>query len=177
LKFLIKLLLFILAAILAGLLVTRPVIAEAPQSNSSITNPPYGPTYQLGTRPDDRPKISSNKSMSSGRHTVSAENYEGQTYSKEEVQQLIRDYSVQYGISSDLPLRVANCESGYNQFSKNRYSTASGVFQYTHSTWIHTESGLLGLSPFDARANVEMAIKSIASGGVSNWAASKNCWN
>src|SRR5689334_8190650 len=30
------------------------------------------------------------------------------SYSKEEVIQLIKDYSAQYGISADLPLRVAN---------------------------------------------------------------------
>jgi len=116
------------------------------------------------------PKRQTNKAKSAGA-------YSGRNYSKEEVIQLIKDYSALYAISPDVPLRVAVCESGYNQFSKNRNSTASGVFQYIHSTWTHTESGLLGISPFDADANVHMAIKSIASGGISNWAASKGCWN
>src|SRR5437763_1943731 len=35
--------------------------------------------------------------------------YTGRNYSKEEVIQLIRDYSTRYGISADLPLRVARC--------------------------------------------------------------------
>jgi hypothetical protein len=103
--------------------------------------------------------------------------YSGKNYSKEEVQSLIRDYSAQYGISADLPLRVALAESGYNQFSKNRNSSACGVFQYINSTWIHTEAGKEGISCYDADANVHMAIKSIASGGISNWNASKSAWN
>jgi hypothetical protein len=101
----------------------------------------------------------------------------GRNYSKEEVQQLIRDYAAQYGISADLPLRVANCESGFNQFSKNKNSTASGVAQYLSSTWAHTEAGKAGISVFDAEANVHMMIKSISNGGISNWSASKSCWN
>lgn len=103
--------------------------------------------------------------------------HSGRDYSKAEVEQLIRDYSAQYGISADLPLRIANCESGFNQFSKNKTSTASGVFQYLGSTWSHTELGKQNLTVFDADANVHMAIKSIASGGISNWAASAHCWN
>jgi hypothetical protein len=108
---------------------------------------------------------------------LSSGTYNGRNYSKEEVQQLIRDYSAQYGISADLPLRVANCESGFNQVSKNRSSTASGVFQYLNSTWIHTDAGKSDISVFDADANVHMAIKSIASGGIGNWSASKSCWS
>lgn len=174
-KFLIKLLLFILAAILAGLLVTRAAIAEAPQSNSSITKPPYGPNRPLNIQA--RPYSSDGPQKPSGLHSARAESYEGRAYSKEEVEKLIKDYSTQYGISADLPLRIAECESGYNQFSKNKNSTASGIFQYIHSTWAHTEAGVLGISPFDADANVRMAIRSIASGGISNWNASRNCWS
>ncbi|MFP5261001.1 MAG: transglycosylase SLT domain-containing protein [Blastocatellia bacterium] len=152
------------------MLVIRPAIAEAPQSNSIEINPPYGPALPTEiisrARPSNRP---------SPRPSLSG--YSGRNYSKEEVIQLIKDYSAQYGISADLPLSVAKCESGYNQFSKNRNSTASGVFQYIRSTWSHTEAGVLGLSPFDADANVRMAIKSIASGGIGNWNASKSCWN
>ena len=168
-KFLIKLLLFLLAAILAGLLVAQPAIAEAPQSNSSIIDPPYGPYEFRAINPIT-------KTANNGRNLAPSPVYAGKTYSQEEVQQLIKDYSKQYGISADLPLRVANCESGFNQSSKNSYSTASGVYQYIASTWRNTEAGKAGISPFDADANVRMAIKSIASGGISNWNASKSCW-
>ena len=53
--------------------------------------------------------------------------FSGRHYSPQEVQQLVRAYSVQYGISPDLPLAIARCESGFNQFAKNKSSTASGV--------------------------------------------------
>jgi soluble lytic murein transglycosylase-like protein len=103
--------------------------------------------------------------------------YGGRHYSPEEVQTLIIQYSQQYGISPDLPLRVANCESGFNQFSANKSSSARGVAQYLASTWKNTEAGRAGLSVMDADANVHMMVKSIASGGISNWSASKSCWS
>ena len=102
----------------------------------------------------------------------------GRNYSREEVIQLIKDYSALYGINSDLPLRIAKCESGYNHLAKNKTSSASGTFQYLSSTWAGTDEGRAGLSVFDAGANVRAAIKYIASRGHAQpWAASKGCWN
>lgn len=95
-------------------------------------------------------------------NTPTTGGYNGRTYSKEEVQQLIRDYSARYGISSETPLCIARNESGFNQFSKNRHSTASGVFQYLTSTWRGTDEGRAGLSVFDADANVRAAVKYMA---------------
>jgi hypothetical protein len=103
--------------------------------------------------------------------------YNGRHYSKEEVVQFIKDYSERYGIHYDLPLRIAKCESGYNQFSKNRSSTASGVFQYLRSTWSNTQAGKQGISPFDAEANIKMAVSHIATHGTAPWLESKSCWN
>ena len=88
--------------------------------------------------------------------------YSGRNYSKEEVQQLIRDYSTRYGINSDTPLCIAKHESGFNQFSKNRHSTASGVFQYLSGTWKSTDEGKTGLSVFQADANIQAAVKYMA---------------
>jgi hypothetical protein len=104
--------------------------------------------------------------------------YSGRHYSKEEVIQLIKDYSAQYGISASLPLKIANCESGFNQFAKNKSSSASGVFQYLASTWKATDQGKIGLSVFDADANVKAAVSYIASRGHAKpWAASQSCWD
>lgn len=89
--------------------------------------------------------------------------YSGRHYTKEEVQALIVEYSRQYGIASDGPLCIAKKESGYNQFSKNKSSSASGVFQYLSSTWSATDEGKLGLSVFNADYNVRAAIKYMAS--------------
>lgn len=88
--------------------------------------------------------------------------YPGKTYSKDEVEQLIRQYAAIYGIDPQTPVCIAWYESGYNQFSKNRSSTASGVFQYLTSTWKYTDEGKAGLSVFDADANVRAAVKYMA---------------
>lgn len=87
----------------------------------------------------------------------------GRNYSKEEVQTLIISYSEQYGISPDTPLCIAKYESGYNQHSKNKRSSASGVFQYLSGTWKATDEGKAGQSVFDADANVKAAVKYMAS--------------
>jgi hypothetical protein len=89
--------------------------------------------------------------------------YSGRDYSKEEVKALIIKYSEQYGIPSDIPLCIAYYESGYNQHSKNKSSSASGVFQYLSRTWSGTDEGKAGLSVFDADANVRAAVKYMAS--------------
>lgn len=106
----------------------------------------------------------------------SGRDYSGKEYTKEEVQQLIRSYSALYGIESDAPLCIARFESGYNQFSKNSNSTASGVFQYLNGTWAGTDEGRAGLSVFDAEANIKAAIKYMSSRrNAIPWTTAKNC--
>lgn len=171
-----------LLAALAGILIPTKTAAAVPnrkQSNivkvEQVTSPIIEPSKPIEL---NKPVLPPAKKAVFKTATPSAPQvYSGRDYSPSEVQQLIRDYSAQYGISADLPLRVANCESGFQQSSKNRNSTASGVYQYLQTTWSHTEAGRAGISAFDADANVHMAIKSIASGGISNWAASAACWN
>jgi hypothetical protein len=107
-------------------------------------------TDPIRARPTNRPNPKGNTETS------------GRSYSKEEVIQLINDYSKLYGISPETPLCIARLESGYNQFSKNKSSSASGVFQYLSGTWRGTDEGRSGLSVFDAEANVKAAIKYMA---------------
>jgi soluble lytic murein transglycosylase-like protein len=101
----------------------------------------------------------------------------GRSYSKEEIIQLIKDYSEEYNVSPQLPLAIAKCESGYNQYSKNKSSTASGVYQWLSSSWSNQPAARGGVSVFDADANVKAAVWLIAHGKTSPWAASKKCWN
>ena len=98
-------------------------------------------------------------------------------YDQDQVQRLIENYAIYYGISPDLPLRIARCESGLRWDAKNPHSSASGPFQYLASTWRNTEEGRAGISVFDAEANVRAAVKHIAAKGTSPWLASKHCWN
>lgn len=101
--------------------------------------------------------------VSNRRNNSSNKGYSGRSYTKEEVQALIVSYSEQYEINPDVPLCIAKLESGYNQFAKNKTSSASGVFQYLAKTWSGTDEARHGSSVFDADANVKAAIKYMAS--------------
>jgi hypothetical protein len=181
-----KLRLLTLAAIVAGILLglfwAIPTAAKAPaQPNSlDIKNEEFiGPLQPTSSAQPIRTIRPGSGVLQQQKREIRADSgrYDGKTYSKEEVIQLIKDYSTRYGVDAKLPLDIAKCESGYNQFSKNKNSTASGVFQYLSSTWAGTDEGRDGLSVFDADANVRAAIKYIASRGhASPWLASKGCW-
>lgn len=164
--------LFLLAAAVVGLLAAQPATAIAPQPNNVLEDPNLLTRHEPAPIPPTKRPVGNRSAQPSGR------DYSGRTYTKEEVILLIKDYSARYGISADLPLRIAQCESGYNQFSKNARSTASGVFQYLASTWVGTDEGKAGLNVFDADANIRAAIKYIASRGQATpWNASKGCWD
>ena len=132
-----------------------------PTLNPTLSNPCYpGPVGSCN--PDtshlNQPHVQAQLAAAAGANP----GYEGKTYSKEEVEQLIVKYSDEFGINSETPKCIAFRESGYNQFSKNKRSTASGVFQYLTSTWKHTDEGKAGMSVFDADANVKAAVKYMA---------------
>jgi hypothetical protein len=178
--------LFLLASVLFGLWLAKPTTAIAPQSNSQdyesgplviINDAIYPPSNSIPTEPiKSHPRtLPDNPSQ---RQTNSGRDYEGKTYSKEEVIQLIKDYSALYSINETLALSIARCESGFNQFAKNKTSTASGVYQYLSSTWKATDQAKIGLSVFDAEANIKAAVSYIASRDHAQpWNASKHCWN
>lgn len=56
-----------------------------------------------------------------------------------------------YGVNEGDMLRVASCESGFNTYSVNSSSTASGLFQFLNSTW--RTNLYSGFSVFDPVAN------------------------
>lgn len=167
-----KLIAISLLVAIAGCLVPVKTVAAKPIFNED----PQFINYEKFHKPPIQPDTRQNKSVGISTIPISI-SYSGRHYSKEEVQDLINYYSNAYGIDASLPMRIAYCESGYNQFSKNKYSTASGVMQYLASTWANTPAGKLGISVFDADANVKMAVSSIALHGTAPWNASKSCWN
>lgn len=95
--------------------------------------------------------------------------YEGKRYSKEEVIELIKHYSAHYSIDPARPLRIAKCESGYNQFAKNKSSSASGIFQFLNKTWASKPLAKQGKSVFDAPANVQTAVWLMSLGKWQMW--------
>jgi len=72
--------------------------------------------------------------------------------SLKEIEKLISDLAIQYGVNPQTALRIAKCESQLNQYAKNPTSSASGVFQFTRGTWKYI--GAVG-SPFDAEENIK----------------------
>lgn len=132
------------------------------KTENRVDNPEQGDS-QVRKSPVKKDKSTGSYS---GRHHPAYQSdpseYTGYKYSKEEVQELIISYSAQYGIDPSTPLCIARLESGFNQFSKNRSSTASGVFQYLSGTWKGTDEGKAGLSVFDAESNVKAAVKYMA---------------
>jgi hypothetical protein len=109
-----------------------------------------------------KPRQETKTGMEQSNLPASSRAYNGRHYSKEEVIGLIEQYAQLYRINSNTPLCIAQKESGYNQFSANKRSSARGVFQYLSGTWAHTDEGKSGLSVFDASANVKAAVKYMA---------------
>lgn len=135
--------------------------SDETEVNPTLTNPCFPAPIEScnpATSPMQQPEVQAQ--LVSAKLTVPG--YNGKTYSKEEVEQLIVHYSNVYGIDPQTPKCIAFKESGYNQFSKNKRSTASGVFQYLTSTWKHTDEGKAGHNVFDADANVKAAVKYMA---------------
>jgi hypothetical protein len=152
---------------------TKTVEQTVGPSPQQVTSPnePVGPIKS------NKPLLPpAKKTVANPTPIATSTGYSGRHYSITEVQQLIRDYSAQYDISPEVPLCIARLESGFNQFSKNKSTTASGVFQYLTSTWHGTDEGKQGLSVFDAEANVRAAIKYMASRkSTSPWVVGPNC--
>ncbi len=137
---------------------TNEQIATVEEINPTLLNPCYpGPIGSCNPDARHEQHLSVQAQVLGVESTIPG--YKGKTFSKEEVQELIVQYSSEYGINPETPLCIARLESGYNQFSKNKRSTASGVFQYLSSTWRHTDEGKAGHSVFDAEANVKAAVK------------------
>ena len=97
-------------------------------------------------------------------------------YSKKEVQRLIRLHASRHGLDPDLPLAIAQCESGFRWDAANGRSSARGVFQYLSGTWRTTKEGRKGTSVLDTEAHIRMAVTHIATSGTSPWNASRDCW-
>ncbi len=68
--------------------------------------------------------------------------------------------------------RIAICESNYRPNAKNPNSSASGVFQFIHSTWEHWGTG----DVFNYKDNIDSAIRLYDAEGSNPWLASSKCW-
>lgn len=93
---------------------------------------------------------------------------------------LTQKYANQYSVDMKTMTAIIGCESGYNQFAKNRSSTASGYGQFLASTWKSAMRAMgrdVNTSPFDAEANIEATAFVLQQQGTRPWAASRSCWS
>lgn len=77
--------------------------------------------------------------------------------------------------------RIAFCESRDNPLARNPHSTASGLFQIVHGSWVSYGKQLWGddLSKkdiFDGQTNTELAKYMYEKEGVAPWESSRRCW-
>jgi len=76
-------------------------------------------------------------------------------------------------------MEVIDCESGGDPNAKNRYSSASGLFQHLGRYWGERSylAGYSGSDIFDPLANVAVASWLVYDGGGwGHWDASAHCW-
>ncbi|MEW6610672.1 MAG: transglycosylase SLT domain-containing protein [Patescibacteria group bacterium] len=84
----------------------------------------------------------------------------------EVVKQEIRETAKQYGVNEVKALKIAECESGFDNLRLNHQgSTALGVYQFLIGTWMNTDSFKIHRKArTDYKANIEEGIKAMARG-------------
>lgn len=75
--------------------------------------------------------------------------------STEDVKMEIIKQSILYKIDPKISLRIAKCESNFNELAKNKNSSAKGVYQFIDRTW----KGYCNGNVFDYTANIECFMK------------------
>jgi len=98
-------------------------------------------------------------------------------------EQIIEDTAKQHGYKNiELLKKIAFCESSYKADATNPYSTATGTYQFTESTWNeackatgHTDWTLEDRK--DPEKATRVAIWYIAKGQIGRWSESQHCWN
>lgn len=96
-----------------------------------------------------------------------------------EVAEFILEKSDDYGLDSDITLKIAWCESRFRRDAKNPNSTATGVYQFINSTFEHYNREIYGnshnKSPLNLEDNVILALEIMSRYSVSDWTASSSC--
>ncbi len=94
----------------------------------------------------------------------------------------IIDTSKKYGIYADTALKIAKCESGFNQFDENGEivrgivnSKDVGVFQINEGYHLN-QSQALDMDIHTTKGNIEYALWLMKKEGIKHWNWSKPCW-
>jgi len=88
-----------------------------------------------------------------------------------DIQATILQYSNQYGVNSDLMIKIAKCESGFNPGAVN--GPYGGIYQFLSSTWSSNRRAMgLDANPdlrFDAEEAIKTAAYKISRDGAGAW--------
>lgn len=71
-------------------------------------------------------------------------------------------------------IRIARCESNFDQYAKNKSSTAKGIYQFIDGTW--RSNCLKDGNVYDFKDNINCFWKVYSKQGDSPWVSSINCW-
>lgn len=94
----------------------------------------------------------------------------------ENVKDCISDIGKEFGATDrDIQVmqKIAKCESTYRADAKNKYSTASGVYQIIRGTW---NSNSCQGDVFNAQSNITCGWNLYFSRGTNPWNSSRACW-
>lgn len=86
------------------------------------------------------------------------------------VEEMIVESANLHNVSKKLALDLGMWESSYDHNIKNPISSASGVFQITKDTWNEQCNGDI----FDAKDNIDCAMRMISEGQLRRWHIDKN---
>lgn len=75
------------------------------------------------------------------------------------IEDKIRIASREAGIDEETAVRIATCESSLNPKAKNKYSSATGLYQWTIGSWRWIGAENAGLDRFSADDSIAMFMK------------------
>jgi hypothetical protein len=106
-------------------------------------------------------------------------------FTNDEVRLVIWCVATHFGVSVDKAFCYVRHESGFNEYAKNQYSSASGIFQIVDGTWSGwywkfdevRKNWNVKYDRFHPRNNALMALKQVRANGWGPWAnfASYSC--
>ena len=94
--------------------------------------------------------------------------------SRDDIKKYITEQSVALGVDCDVSLRIAECESGFRNVC-NVYSCDNGIgiYQILQSTFEEQCDG----DVYNARDNIDCALKMLKDGQLWRWDQSRHCWD
>lgn len=88
-----------------------------------------------------------------------------------DIQLIILEQAVLYGVDGSFALDLAAIESGFSPYARNASSTAKGLFQFLDSTWMNFCRNVTPQEVFNPTLNARCAMRIISEGGINHWLA------